>query len=789
LDFTNEVSFFFLYPFSRILMQSFKMKIGIAALLCFVFLQSFAQCEVKGVIADALTGQPIMNPHLHVKSEGTHLVGGSQGQFRIVLSSVPAEIEFLVGDSIAEVADVIAIEQNDCSVSKVYFVNSSQKILETLVVSAFQAKVSREQSPAAIGQIKSEVLKTIDATSLQNAFNLTPGVQYDARGYGGSQRLSIRGSAMRAPTAIRNVKMYMEGIPLTSPDGQTPLEMIDASDVAGVEIIKGPAGSMYGSGNGGVLLYTAKKAQPSAIRFSGSFQSGQYGILRTTNSVEVGGKKSSIRFSEVFQQNSGYRNQEFNHKNQYSLFANSNLNAKHKLFVYMTYFNGDWALPGGLNSAQAAADPRQAVLYSVKNNTRVMRERSFGGLSHTWQMTRSFKLTSSVYAYDTRKVNPYGTSAFASGYKTDGAQGLGTRIEAIKSIYRSENFSMRFKAGGEVQYENYHLTENKLLNAAPGAFFYQYNIGYLLPMGFVAADLHLGKRLFVDAGLSLNTLSQWTNTNASMGTVNSGVMGDFNFLPRVAASYKLTRDLFLNASYSEGISNPTAFEMVDASTGATSKRLLPENGKNYEGGLKYYNARRGWRSEATTYLLDVRNLIQSYQDTSGLTLYENLGQANLNGYEFMVAKEFGKATDSWNALVQSSLTLTNYKYISLGEMSTSDIKGKTIPGSPKTTWNNFSQISYKQRMTLGLMHFYYDKMPLDNANQRWSNPYHLLNARLDVVVRKGKYVEWDVYAGMNNLLNAKYSSFYQLNANNGAYYNPATPSNWFAGMRLQVNLK
>jgi iron complex outermembrane receptor protein len=98
-------------------------------------------------------------------------------------------------------------------------------------------------------------------------------------------------------------------------------------------------------------------------------------------------------------------------------------------------------------------------------------------------------------------------------------------------------------------------------------------------------------------------------------------------------------------------------------------------------------------------------------------------------------------------------------------------------------------VSYKQRLTLGVMHFYYDKMALDNANLHWSNPYHLLNARLDIVARKGKYIELDVYAGMNNLLNAKYSSFYQLNANNSAYYNPSATSNWFAGLRLQLNVK
>ena len=121
------------------------------------------------------------------------------------------------------------------------------------VVGFLDSRMSRDV-PAPIHVVGKELIGATDQTSLMTAMNSVPGVMMESRGAGGSHRISIRGSALRAPFAVRNVKMYVNGIAFTSPDGQSPLEVMDAADLRSIEVMRGPSGSMWGSGNGGVLL-------------------------------------------------------------------------------------------------------------------------------------------------------------------------------------------------------------------------------------------------------------------------------------------------------------------------------------------------------------------------------------------------------------------------------------------------------------------------------------------------------------------------------------------------------
>jgi iron complex outermembrane receptor protein len=167
-----------------------------------------------------------------------------------------------------------------------------------------------------VGVVLERQLKGNDQTSLQNALNTVPGVTMESRGYGGSQRINVRGSFLRSPFAVRNIKLYVEGIPMSSPDGTTPLEVIDAFDITGIEVVKGPNGSYTGSGTSGVIYMRLAKANPKhKVSFKNSTLFGSYGIKREATAIGFNTKKWNTRVSHIFQENKGYRDQEFNRKN------------------------------------------------------------------------------------------------------------------------------------------------------------------------------------------------------------------------------------------------------------------------------------------------------------------------------------------------------------------------------------------------------------------------------------------------------------------------------------------
>ena len=129
----------------------------------------------------------------------------------------------------------------------------SSQILENVIIKAYENNRKLIDVPAPISLVTNTDLNRYNNTNIIDALNAKPGVRMDQRSPG-SYRLSIRGSSLRSPFGVRNVKVYYDGIPYTDPGGNTYLNQLGFYNIQSVEIIKGPASSLYGAGNGGVLL-------------------------------------------------------------------------------------------------------------------------------------------------------------------------------------------------------------------------------------------------------------------------------------------------------------------------------------------------------------------------------------------------------------------------------------------------------------------------------------------------------------------------------------------------------
>jgi iron complex outermembrane receptor protein len=125
--------------------------------------------------------------------------------------------------------------------------------LANVTVHAFMLNNKWKESPAAVAIINHSDIEKTAPTSLLPAINSVAGVRMEERSPG-SYRLSIRGTTLRSPFGVRNVKVYWNNIPITDGGGNTYLTLIDVSQINSMEIIKGPSSSVYGTGTGGVLL-------------------------------------------------------------------------------------------------------------------------------------------------------------------------------------------------------------------------------------------------------------------------------------------------------------------------------------------------------------------------------------------------------------------------------------------------------------------------------------------------------------------------------------------------------
>lgn len=764
--------------------------------VCCTSIISWSQCVLKMTLLNSADSLPVKNARIYLtlkqassKQSNEFIYTDENGYAECIpwRHTTTPHIVYVVWED-----QLVAIDIPDdyCSrVTKVYK-NFSFKVNE-VVITGFKNEDTNEKISASIGYIDKRLLNSNDQTSLQNAFNSVAGVTMESRGYGGSHRLSIRGSSLRAPFAVRNIKIYANGIPLTSPDGQAPLEMLDATDIQSIEIIKGPAGSVWGSGNGGVVLYKLKQANPTeSVQYGGSFQAGSYDLQRSTIFTEVGWKSGGLRISHVWQDNHGFRENESNGKNQLTISAAQSINDKHHLFFYGTYYDGRWQLPGGLTAQQVIDNPRQANIYSKNNQVHLSRERLMAGISHSAQYSPSLKSTTSFYSYTTDKVNPYGTSAFNNGYKDEGSTGYGGRTDWQYKRPIGDAWNTTVNAGGELQYEKYDITEHSLLQGHPNFFRYAYNIGYWSVMAFASADIAWKNRLIMNLGSSINHLNQDVKGNAqAFGATDTTATWKSDVLPRLGLNMRLISEIYLFAQMSKGNSNPTVFEMVDYENNNYNLDLRPEHGTNYEAGVKGRLSKIQMRFEVSLYQMLLTDAILSYTDSTSQEAerirFANSGSTFQRGIEWSLSKSLFKPNRHFQIHLQTAGSAYFYRFDDYRSNET-QLSGKSIPGVPLYNASTNLQLDWKKKLQLDIAHFWVDKTPLNSGNVSWSNPYQLVNLRLNYVVAIKKKLELSLYAGMNNVFNTHYSSFYGLNDINGRYFNPSPPTNYYGGIAVRL---
>ncbi len=767
--------------------------------------QAPARCVFSGIIFQADKVTPVANAQIYLSgyapvrglmdANWTSAFTDSAGNFRIDVKGAPkhARIVRLEGDTID-----LEVEGIQCNTQQniILALPESEKLndfgyqLPEVLLEAYGARETDNGMPAPIGFIDKRLLGANDQTSLQNVMNTVPGVVMESRGYGGSHRLSIRGSSLRSPFAVRNVKLYLDGMPLTGADGQTPLELVDAAEISSIEIIKGPAGSMYGSGNGGVLLVKSVPVDSGAVRIQSNFQLASYEGYRSNTSVAAGFKSSELRISNTWQDYAGYRDQEYNRKQQVTMSLKQHINTKQTLTLWGSYYNGSWGLPGALNSAQADTMPTQAVPFSLLNNASLTRERWLGAISQegSWGKYGTHHIT--LNYHQTQKTNPYGTSAFNSGFKNEQSKAITGRAQ---TGYDRHFNAIRLQAivGAEWQKEHYTILEQTISNAQPEDFKYYYDIDYQQSLLFGQTILKWKDVLTIQSGLSVGDNEQVVRgRNKDEFSFDTTTTWGNTVLPRVAVSLELIEGLHLFRSYSTGVANPTVFEIIDQENNTYNRNLTSEQGTLNELGIKHQLVHGRFNYSVNVYRFEITDAILPYSKSDNfgesIQLYHNDGSTMQSGLEWTLHWRTNKSSDFFSLELWNTGSINNHRfddYVSNGTI----LNENRLPGVPLSQMNSGVNVQYKA-FAISIIDYWMDRMPLNNTNTQWSNPYHLMNVMATWDLKLWGNLDCRLHAGVNNLFNSNYSSFLNLNAAASKFYNPSAPRNTFFGVRINYTI-
>ena len=661
--------------------------------------------------------------------------------------------------------------------------NDSTRTLQEVVVKAYEQNRQLKEVSAGINVINNTQLERYNNTSLLPALNATPGVRMEERSPG-SYRLNIRGSTLRSPFGVRNVKVYWNGIPFTDPGGNTYLNQLSYYNVNSIEVIKGPASSLYGAGTGGAVLINSLSAnQPAGINLH--YATGSYNLQNINAQITLGNSDHNNTFGYTHQTNDGYREHTRMRRDVATWETQLKASDKQQLSASVLYGDLYYQTPGGLTAAQYNANPRAArpaagAFPSADDAQAAIYQKTFlAGITHQYRFTENFQNTSVVYGAFSNIKNP----TFRNFERRTEPHAGARTVFTLNKQWQQTSLQLSF--GGEGQRGFFNTKTFSNAGGQPDTVQTDDDIDNYIYSGFVQTDLHFRGDWSVSAGVSINrsSISITRLTGAQTGKLRATFNSEW--APRIALSKKIIPGMLLYASVSRGFSPPGTSEILP-STSIINTSLQAEHGLNYEAGIKSSWFKQRLYVEVNAYYYQLQNAIVQRRDASGADYFTNAGSTRQKGIESQVSYQILPAGNRFisNARIWASNTYNRFRYHDFKVVVT-DYSGNKLPGVAANTVAAGIDITMKPGWYVNLTWFYSDPVALNDANTDMASSYNLAGGRTGWRTPLGKKMIMDLYAGVDNLFNVTYSLGNDINATGGRYYNAAPGVNYYGGVFWQ----
>lgn len=633
----------------------------------------------------------------------------------------------------------------------------------------------------AVGIIDQETLTAQPNSSFVSAANTLPGVRMEERSPG-SYRLSVRGSLLRSPFGIRNIKIYFDGLPLTDAGGNTYINALDISAAGNLIFLKGPQSSIYGANSGGVLLIAPPADSTSA---SFSLTGGSYGLFRENAALSRRSGRYSFQLVQSFQRSDGYRENSSMKRNYVQLSQQWNYASDAGLKALFFYSDLQYRTPGGLTLSQylqspEAARPASGALRSAAaQQAGIYSKTAFGGLTHEWRLDAHFKHTLAIFASHTDFRNPFITNY---EHRSENTLGFRTAMEYAQTLNRS---SLKVNAGLESSGTASAITNYDNNYGTPAALQAADKLKARSAFGFINTELDIAKRFLIEMSASLNRYKYTYESLEPVAVAEQKKRFDLQLMPRAALSYLVNSRFSLRSAVSRGYSPPTIAE-VRASDNVINAGLQPENGWNYEAGLRYQLPDNRLGIDLTAFSYRLEDAIVRRLNENGTEYFVNAGGTRQKGLEAaLTVLLIPEKQSGWirGMRFTTAYTLSHFRF-SAYTSGTADLSGKALTGVPANTLVSSISLQLPHRLDIFLQHNYTSGLPLTDNNSVYAAKYHLLQGRINWKAGQGK-VPLDIFAGADNILNQQYSLGNDLNAAGGRYYNAAARRNFYGGIAVR----
>lgn len=669
---------------------------------------------------------------------------------------------------------------------------------QTMVVTAAPTTVSELDTPAAVSVVDGdEMRQAAPRVNLSESLGAVPGLQVQNRqNYAQDLQLSIRDFGSRSTYGVRGLRIYVDGIPATMPDGQGQTSNIDIGSVDTIEVLRGPFSALYGNSSGGVINVTSQTGtQPPTVEASsyyGSFGTWHYG-MKATGAVGDGSHAGDVDYTVSTNRftTHGYRDHSGARKNLANARLGVRINDVSKLTLLLNSVDIKANDAGGLTADEWRDNPRQSPRgdqYNTRKNTR----QTQAGLRYERQLSAQDDLSVMMYAGE-RETTQFQSIPRAPQLKPSHAggvidltrhyQGIDTRLthrgELLVPVTLTagldyENMSERRKG-----YENFVMVNGAPQYGEQGALRRnERNLMWNVDP-YLQTQWQLTDKLSLDAGVRYSSV--WFDSNDYYITPGNGDdSGDASYhkwLPAGSLKYALTDAWNVYLSAGRGFETPTINELSYRSDNQSGLNfgLKPSTNDTVEIGSK---TRIGnGLFTAALFQTNTDNEIVVDSSSGGRTSYKNAGKTRRQGMELGLDQQFG---ESWRLKAAWTWLDATYRTNVCDDAS---CNGNRIPGIARNM--GYASFGYQpeQGWYAGSDIRYMSDIMANDENTAKAPSWTVVGLTTGYKWSYGR-MDMDLFGRIDNLFDREYVGSVIVNESNGRYYEPAPGRNYGIGLNL-----
>jgi iron complex outermembrane receptor protein len=625
-----------------------------------------------------------------------------------------------------------------------------------------------------MGAFLEEALRAFPGLQIQNRFNLASG-----------ERLAVRGFGSRAQFGIRGVRVLVDGIPATLPDGQTALDHLDLSSLARVELLRGPGASLYGNAAGGVIHFRSLPPTVTPVRAEVRTAGGSHG-LRTYIGILTGSAGTSgfrIGVSRFIYD--GFRIDPL--ADDGSLYGaadrtivSGTLTLPLRGGNFRLVFNGldlDAENPGSLSKSLLNEKDRQAYRFNVIQRTHEDIRQGQAGVTWTGSLAG---VTSELSAWGVRREFEGRIPPSIVVFERATA---GVRVLAKRSV--DSGAGLLSLGGGfeaELQDDDRQNWENDGGARGPISLDQQEKVRSLGL--FLQGRMDLSSRFAVVSGLRYDRFTFRAHDRFLQdGSDDSGNREMGSFSPSTGFVWIPGGHFEIFGSAATSFETPTTTELANqpSGTGGLSPSLKPTRGLTLEVGLRAVLP-RGWRLEGAFFRTGLRDELVPFEvpQAPGRTFFRNAGSSTHRGWEATVEGR----PDDWVSL-RVAYTRVDARfdtYVVEGE----DHSGNRIPGlSPHRLDGRF--LLSRGPAYAELRGLYQEAFPVDDEASITSPPYFLADLKFGFEQVRLGAITVSPFLSVANLLNRRYNASVVVNAFGGRFFEPGPGRTFQVGLSVVFN--